>query len=527
MVKNSTINKTLELLHLIKESGFSVNGYFKSLGKSANSFYKTVTKIRKDVEEGIGNQTAEEVLELYNSLTNREKLVNEFIDENQLMLDFKDDEEEEVLDTDDRVESSYIRNDEGKIVGYKFKVYRRDNTPVQGVLTRDEMQLIYRLYSYYGAAITQREISRHFPNYSLVDFKRILRAFNITKASGPFAPHMYEEKTEEELKEIHLREKENDFLKKIEKDELRDIQNTAVKLARRNRELEQTIEQLSKEINIEVGGIITPQIIEEETNKSMIIYLADMHIGAKCESNTLYPNNYDFNEIQRRLSSLLISISGFGHLDELNICLLGDSLDGMDNQTARRDHYMPQGMDNMEQINSFLTLMVSFVDACRKLANSIKVYCVKCGNHGGMWEYTANLALKNIIEKSFSDIEFTLFNDYFGYFYHKHHCYVICHGKDEKFMKRPMPLNLDDRTKVMLNEWLTNNELIYSEDIHIVKGDLHSNALSSCLTFDYRNVLSLFGASDYSNYNFSRNSYGVSYDLFIGYNRTIGTFENI
>ena len=96
-------------------------------------------------------------------------------------------------------------------------------------------------------------------------------------------------------------------------------------------------------------------------------------------------------------------------------------------------------------------------------------------------------------------------------------------------MKKPLPLNLDERTKVMIYEWLESRGLLGEPNngIHFIKGDLHSNALSSCNIFDYRNVLSLFGASDYSNYNFSRNAYGISYDLFIGYNRTIGTFEDL
>ena len=51
--------------------------------------------------------------------------------------------------------------------------------------------------------------------------------------------------------------------------------------------------------------------------------------------------------------------------------------------------------------------------------------------------------------------------------------------------------------------------------------------MNSCRKFTYRNVLSLFGASDYSNYNFSRNAYGVSYDLFVGENVISGTFENM
>mgnify|MGYP002525547292 CR=1 FL=1 len=524
MVKESTLNKTYEILQLIKQSGLTIAGYFRTLGKNPRNLYVTMGNIRNQYDELKDKYPVlvDNILELHKNITSRDLTLDNIEDE------VSDTTEDEVLDTDEKVESSYVRNSEGKIVGYKFKVFRRDKTPVTGVLSREEMQSIYRLYSYYGASITQREVSRHFPDYSLVDFKRILRAFNITKASGPFAPHMYEEKSEEELKDIHLREKENDFLKKIEKDELRDVQNTAIKLARKNRELEETIEQLSKNISIDIKPFdITPEFPYVDSDKSMIIHLADMHIGAKCESNTLYPNPYDYDEIKRRLDVLIRKIESFGHLDTLIINLLGDSLDGMDNQTARRDHLMPQEMDNMQQLETFIDLTLNFICNCRNLANKVKVYCVKCGNHGGMWEYTANLALQCAVEKTFPDVEFTLFKDFFGWYNFKEHVFVCCHGKDEKFMKRALPLNLDERSKVMIHEWLTDTGLITAKHIHFIKGDLHSNALNSCRLFDYRNVLSLFGASDYSNYNFSRNSYGVSYDLFTGNNRTIGTFENL
>lgn len=93
-------------------------------------------------------------------------------------------------------------------------------------------------------------------------------------------------------------------------------------------------------------------------------------------------------------------------------------------------------------------------------------------------------------------------------------------------MKRNLPLNLNDKSQIMIYEWLEENN-IHGNNIHFIKGDLHSNALNSCKRFDYRNVLSLFGSSDYSGFNFSQNAYGVSYDFFIGNIRTIGTFENL
>ena len=337
---------------------------------------------------------------------------------------------------------------------------------------------------------------------------------------------MYEEKTEDELKEYHLREKENDFLKKIEKDELNDIKRTTIKLARENRELKEQLDSFS-EIKVDLSGIETTSIYSPPfpSENSIIIHLSDLHIGAKCESNTLYPNKWDREELERRLEILADKIYKLGHFDTLILNLLGDNLDGMDNQTARRDHIMPQNMDNMEQVNTFIEVMTKFILRIRQFTNKMYIYSVKDGNHDGIAGYIATLALINVLNNICPDIDSLLFKDFIGKYEFKGHTYLICHGKDDKFMKKGLPLNLDEKSKVMIYEWLEAND-IHGDNIHFIKGDLHSNALNSCKRFDYRNVLSLFGASDYSNYNFSRNSYGVSYDLFIGDVRTIGTFEN-
>ena len=94
------------------------------------------------------------------------------------------------VETDDRAKVEYSRDENNKIKYYSYEIFKRNKPSLVGKLTIEEMNSIYRLYSYYGASLTQRQISRFFPDLSLVDFKRILRAFNITKASSPFAPHM-------------------------------------------------------------------------------------------------------------------------------------------------------------------------------------------------------------------------------------------------------------------------------------------------------------------------------------------------
>ena len=104
-----------------------------------------------------------------------------------------------------------------QITGYKYKIYIRDEKPLSGEFTREEMDKIYRLYSSMdGAGLTLRAVSREFHLLNYRDFKRILRAFNITKASLAVAPHILEEYSEDEIVSLIRRNKENTVLKKLD-----------------------------------------------------------------------------------------------------------------------------------------------------------------------------------------------------------------------------------------------------------------------------------------------------------------------
>ena len=430
----------------------------------------------------------------------------------------------EEVKTDDRAVTEVERDENGNIQYYTFEIFRKDSPTLRGKLDRKEMETIYKLYSYYGANLTQKIVSREFPYYTFVEFKRILRAFNVYKANSEFAPHQIEELTEEQLFNLHNQNKENNVLRRIEKDQLAEANKLINKLVKENQELKKNTGDFHFVEDVE----IKPLRVKEKytTNNSLMLHLSDIHIGAKCNTGSLYENNWDEEELERRLDRIVDLIGhNFGILDTIVINMLGDYLDGMDNQTARRDHYMPQNMDNREQFNVFIKQMLSFIGQLSNYCSKIIVYAVPEGNHGGSADYMAIKALEYAAKRKFPDIEFTVFEKYYGHYIFNNEHYVLEHGKDGQFMKKPMPLNLNDQASVMIRDWL-DAEGIHDSNIHIIKGDLHSNNLNSCRKFDYRNVLSLFGSSDYSMMNYPSNSYGVSYDLFIGNTRTIGTFEN-
>ena len=429
----------------------------------------------------------------------------------------------EAVETDDRAITEVERDENGNIQYYTFEIFRKDSSTLRGKLDRKEMETIYRLYSIYGSNLTQKIVSREFPEYTFVEFKRILRAFNIYKASSPFPQHLIEEKSEDELINLHNQHKENNVLRRIEKDQLAEANKLINKLATELNSLKYT-----KDFHFIIDNSYKPKIFENNfsSDKTIILHIADTHVGAALSSTSLYDNPWNEAEFKRRLDNLVCKVNNLGPFNSIVINLLGDYLDGMDGMTARRDHVMPQNMDNKAQFNVFINNMLHFIESVSLLSNNVKVYAVPEGNHGGYADYFAIKALQYATNAYLPDVYFEVFDKYFGIFDVEDHTYISMHGKDGQFMKKPMPLNLNDQTSSLLRDWF-DREGIFSANIHVVKGDLHSNNLNSCRKFDYRNVLSLFGDSDYSQMNYVSNQYGVSYDLFIGDIRTIGTFENL
>lgn len=515
-MKEKTILKFIEQLKDIKAEGASVAAYADKHSLCKQTIYNRFRDFQQTCKD---SPYYEEVTDLYNSI------IYGKCEENKVAYT-------EPVDTGNYTEVDYDRDDEGHIIYYNYKIYRKNKNPLVGKLSRDEMNIVYRLYSYYGASLTQREVSRYFPDLSLVDFKRILSAFNIYKASAPFAPHIIEEKTTDELREMQIREKENDFLKKIEEDKIKSNERLLKKYAAENEELK---DQLSSLKNFQFKLIDCPKIIRTTSigkpNYEYInLYLADMHIGATVTSGTLYSENinYGVDEVARRLNEILNKVSELGTFKKINVCLMGDMIDccGPTNKTARLDHNLPENMDGFEQADAYISLVKNFIEglASAGICNDIRIYSVRCGNHTGPIEYVATKAL--FAELKLQGIKSFLSNGFFCVFKEGEHSYCLTHGKESIYMKKGMPLNLDDKNKVMLYDWLEDNG-ITGDNIHIIKGDLHSSNYSSCKKLDYRNVLSLFGSSDYSAFNYTRNSYGISYDMCINGNIVRGEFQNI
>lgn len=402
----------------------------------------------------------------------------------------------------------------GKINSYKFTILIRDKASLEGELSREEMDLVYRLYSTEGSNLTQRTVSRYFPNFTFQDFKRILRAFNVTKASSPFAPHVLEEKSTDELIQLTFQSKENDYLRKLEQDRNKLNETKLKEVLKENYELKQNIRSGKHLIESLELTNEKYEIVKNKNNKNtVLIYLSDMHIGAYNSNEGVYENPYDEQEVVKRLNKVFNRISNIKEIDQLVIFNLGDAIDGYNSKTTRESssHILPQNMSNKEQCQVYIRVMTNFFNNIQNTIkyNELKFYSVGHSNHGGDFEYSINIALSHILDSK--GISSVISSKPLDFFKLGNKTIVYGHGKDNSDQFKNFPLTVNEKLENYMNEYL------YMNDIHgevlVVKGDLHQSATTRGKRFIYKSVSSLFGSSNWIHANFGFTPWGCDYSI--------------
>lgn len=507
-MKEQTIIKLVNHLKSILAKGISKNAYAAEVGLPTNYFWLKKQSVEDAYSIGtIADEKYTEISDLFKQIDARGRIRSPKTVESVV----------EELDTDDTSKIFTERDEAGKITRYSFTIYIREKQPVIGSLTRDEMNMVFRMYSNYGSGITQREVSRFFPDYSLIDFKRILRAFNITKASAPFAPHVIEENDKDKLMEMQFREKENDFLRSYEAEKVKYTESQLKKYMKENQELKGQLTNFSGLLdNIDLSNLHKWQSSpRHKEDRDLIIWLSDMHIGASVSGNSIYSNDYNQVEVGRRLNMLVQHLKqdclAFGNFNNIIVCNLGDSLDGYNAQTTRGGHALPQNMNNKEQLKCFIEVMVEFMaNIAEEIpCGSLSYYCVGESNHDGDYGYAANVALCHILESM--DIEATVFDKFIGEFILNGTNYILCHGKDNTDMFKNLPLTLDVKTENFINEYLDSKGI--KGNAVFIKGDLHQSATTYGRRFTYKSVSSLFGSSAWIHKNFGNTLAGCDYSI--------------
>ena len=124
----------------------------------------------------------------------------------------------------------------------------------------------------------------------------------------------------------------------------------------------------------------------------------DTHVGMDVNSDgdPLYDGKWDKEELFDRLDKMVKHTLTFKKSNVLIIDDLGDFLDGYDANTTRKNHILPQNMNNKECFEIGLDFKIELIE--RLVDHFDLIYCnnICNSNHDGDWGYVCQHAFKKI-----------------------------------------------------------------------------------------------------------------------------------
>lgn len=283
-------------------------------------------------------------------------------------------------------------------------------------------------------------------------------------------------------------------------------------------ELESKLKALfSQEKNLEIKSLP----IQE---KALFIYIADDHAGLILK-NSLYEKEYNGFVYTGRLIEIIKQIEALDKgFEQVYVIRLGDELDGFNGKTTRYDHDLGSA-SNKEQFDVYTSSNKLFYEKLFSsgIGNEYKIVNILNSNHSGKgFSYIANKALEFWIEARFSNVEIIYQEKFIASYFYGNHVINLTHGKDEQYMKSPMPLNLDFKTDLWLMEFNKKN-ILEGSFVSTIKGDIHKFNINQGKSGRYVNVPSICGGSSWIEHNFGDNEAGALLEIYPKYSKNIQT----
>jgi len=278
--------------------------------------------------------------------------------------------------------------------------------------------------------------------------------------------------------------------------------------------LKETLQEYIDGKLLPMRPVVTPVIGHcdlRSNDKALLIISSDEHIAAANLKDDLYNTHYDGREYMERKRKILKQVAAeichYGKFDAIYDIKLGDDLDGWNASTTRQgeghSHILPQNMDNKEALQTYVRCNIRYWDELIQLegAHQYHKYDIVNSNHGGKGlDYAANLGVEVFLEGKYPQVNINYVHKLIGHFRYGVHAIMLTHGKDENYMKKGLPLNLEPKTELFIKQYMDHHNI--TGKATLFKGDLHQFNWNAGKFFDYINVGSVYGSSGWVQANY-------------------------
>ncbi len=237
------------------------------------------------------------------------------------------------------------------------------------------------------------------------------------------------------------------------------------------------------------------------------LVFTDAHVGMETNKDDLsqYGGKWDEEELMIRCENMIDRTLQTRNSNILIIDDLGDLADGWDEKTVRREHRLPQNMNNQDAFDIALGFKLRLITELAKHYNRVIVNNISEDNHGGPFTYVINSALKKCTDIMCKNVEMTNHRRFINHYRIFDNVFIISHGKDSKNLKFGFKPKLDDRQMEKIDNYIDHHYLLQKGvRIEFSKGDSHQLLFdnSSSDRFDYFNYMAFSPSSNWVQTNF-------------------------
>lgn len=268
-----------------------------------------------------------------------------------------------------------------------------------------------------------------------------------------------------------------------------------------------------------VQPIQVPSPISSSYNNDWFdrLVYADVHIAMDVqgkEGDPLYDGKWDKEEVLNRLSKMVSHVKRFKKSDTLIIDDLGDFLDGLQGQTTRKGHELPQNMSDKEAFDLALEFKIFLIDSLIEGFNVIVCNNITNDNHSGVFSYFVSSAVKKILEQKYPG---RVFVNSVKRFIHNYslgnHTFVLSHGKDVGEQKFGFKPKLDAIQAEKIDQYCKEHKLYNGNFIEFSKGDSHQALYDDTTSndFQYYNYPAFSPPSNWVKTNFGNSKSGFRF----------------
>lgn len=256
--------------------------------------------------------------------------------------------------------------------------------------------------------------------------------------------------------------------------------------------------------------------VPQNTKSNVItnVTYTDTHVGLEPnkEGNSLYGGKWNSTELFKRLEVLVDKTVKISQLHDSNILFirdLGDFADGLNGETVRGGHELPQNMSNVEVFDEGLSFKMLMIDKFIKSGQYKEIICenVCNSNHGGDFDYFINSAFKKIVETKYSNVKVNNHRKFISHYTVGDHCFILSHGKDSHTLKFGFRPILDPKAMEKIDNYIKGNNLYQQyKYFTFIKGDSHLQLfdMSTSQDFNYFNYPAFSPSSQWVQNNFKQ-----------------------